>query len=322
MDKIIFGAGEVGKALYNKCKELNIKIKGFCDNDLSKKVLPVEYALKLQAEFLIATGDVKIAGEQLKGKKILYEDTVNLLSGIDLTNYEKYTQWCILNCIDANRNWDNPFFLRSLDLIITERCSLKCKDCSNLMQYYKNPKDCSINQLLYDMNELLDKFKVGEFRVIGGEPFLNKYWESIVAMLEKNKRVNRIVIYTNGTILPSPQFLISPKVFVMITDYGKLSRKIKEIKELFDKHKVNYKIQTPIWTDCGGINKHNRTPEENKRLFKNCCSRNTTLSNGKLYACAFSANLARLGIYDSESSCDYCSGRGINDKRIEAAKQI
>lgn len=31
--------------------------------------------------------------------------------------------------------------LNSIDFIVTERCSLRCRDCSNLMQYYKNPVD-------------------------------------------------------------------------------------------------------------------------------------------------------------------------------------
>ena len=321
MRKIIFGAGVVGKALYGECQARGIKIDGFCDNDNSKGVLPVEEAKKYKAEFYIATGDVKFANEQLKGKT-LNEETADILAEIKLETYDKYTQFCIENCIDANRNWDNPYFLRSLDLMITEKCSLKCRDCSNLMPYYKNPKDCDISQVILDTKTILDTWKVGEFRIIGGEPFMNKEWELLLAYLIKDPKVKRIVIYTNGTIVPSTHLLINPKVFVQVTDYGKLSKKLNIIKDLFDTDKVAYQIVKPRWTDCGKAEKKGRTQKELDQMFKDCCSRNVTLSNGRLFPCAFSANLARLGIYDGEDFCDYCSGRPLNAPEIEPAIQI
>ena len=37
--------------------------------------------------------------------------------------------------------------VKHLDLVLTEKCSLKCKDCSNLMQYYSRQKDSEIHLL-------------------------------------------------------------------------------------------------------------------------------------------------------------------------------
>ena len=31
--------------------------------------------------------------------------------------------------------------LRSLDIVITTKCSMKCEGCANLMQYYSNAKN-------------------------------------------------------------------------------------------------------------------------------------------------------------------------------------
>ena len=31
--------------------------------------------------------------------------------------------------------------MRSIDLMITTRCSLKCESCSNLMQYFESPQN-------------------------------------------------------------------------------------------------------------------------------------------------------------------------------------
>ena len=30
--------------------------------------------------------------------------------------------------------------LKAMDIVVTERCSMKCRDCSNLMQYYVKPQ--------------------------------------------------------------------------------------------------------------------------------------------------------------------------------------
>ena len=65
--------------------------------------------------------------------------------------------------------------MRSVDIVITEKCSMKCVDCSNLMQFFEKP----INYKIEDMTEAIDLIcsyahEIYEFRVIGGEPFMNK----------------------------------------------------------------------------------------------------------------------------------------------------
>ena len=69
----------------------------------------------------------------------------------------------------------NSTVMRSLDIVVTEKCSLKCQDCSNLMQYYTEPVNVleqptfeSINKIFSSVDWILD------VRVIGGEPLINK----------------------------------------------------------------------------------------------------------------------------------------------------
>ena len=38
--------------------------------------------------------------------------------------------------------------IKYIDIMITEKCSLKCKDCSNLMQYYQKPVNSDLNILI------------------------------------------------------------------------------------------------------------------------------------------------------------------------------
>jgi hypothetical protein len=106
----------------------------------------------------------------------------------------------------------------------------------------------------------------------------------------------------------------------LITEYKDFSLKIPLVEEHLRSSGVPYQVQKPEWTDCGKIEKHNRTHKENNKIYMDCCSKNLTLSEGKVYPCAFSANLARLGkkIY---LGCDYCNGRPFNAQTITPAIQ-
>ena len=76
---------------------------------------------------------------------------------------------------------EDKTYLRSLDVMITTKCSLKCESCSNLMQYYKNPLDSEYEQILNSLDIISKNVdEISEFRVIGGEPFMNKKWAEIV----------------------------------------------------------------------------------------------------------------------------------------------
>ena len=44
--------------------------------------------------------------------------------------------------------------------------------------------------------------KIHEFRVIGGDPFMHKEMHKVVDRLKKYDQVEKIVIYTNATIIP------------------------------------------------------------------------------------------------------------------------
>ena len=57
--------------------------------------------------------------------------------------------------------------LQSLDLVLTEKC-FKCKDCSNLMQYYAKPVDEDYNQLINSLDTFMNTVDyVYEIRLIG-----------------------------------------------------------------------------------------------------------------------------------------------------------
>lgn len=376
---IICGAGIVGKVLLSICKDKGISVECFCDS--SKKVvqskfcdMEVIYAPDLKkkyrdAIFLISVAAIKDVVDLLHdlGFSNWYAGGL-LLKDLDVSQSHPealidYTKFAIDNCILCHDGYLNPnqLFLRSIDLIITERCSLRCKDCSNLMQYYENPKDCDTDMLLRSIDAFCAVIdEVMDFRVIGGDVFMNKEWPIIVKRLTDEPKAKRVVLYTNGTILPKEKdiaYLRNNKVLVIITDYGVLSKKLSELTQVLEKNKIAYYVlKITEWLDCAALLPHKRSVARNKEIFKICCAKNmATLSDGKLFRCPYSANAGRLsavpdnkndyidlfqepldatGIRDTKNkvrdyllhkeyleTCDYCNGRPLSGPAVQPAIQ-
>ena len=314
---IIFGAGTVGEALFYACGEEGINVETFCDNNISKaglRLCDVEILLasKLKtrykdAIFLIAAADIKDVVEQLNALGYSkWHPSGLLLRDFDLSRYQfnastEFVEFTVSTCLLCHDGYLNPdkLFLRSVDLIITERCSLKCRDCSNLMQYYDDPKDCDINDLIRSIDAFCAVIDgLNEFRVIGGEPFMNKEINLVIKRLIDEPKVRKIVIYTNGTIIPRNHLecLKNDKVLFIITDYGALSRKLNELVLWLRENNIAYHIlEVQGWSDCAEIKDHQRNDEQKREIFTACCAKNLiTLSDGKLFRCPFVANAFRL----------------------------
>ena len=374
---IIFGAATVGEVLFKACLNLGIKIECFCDNNLNKtkktlcdiKVVhtPILKNHYKEAIFLISAADIKDVVNQLQslGYSTWYPCST-LLRDFDIYQYQfsvpiEFVEYVIATAILCQDNYLTPdkLFLRSVDIIITERCSLKCRDCSNLTQYYKKPVDCNIKELFRGIDRFFDIVdEVNEFRILGGEPFMNKDAHLIIKKLIEKPKVKKIVIYTNGTIpLRNDQVesLKSKKVLFIITDYGKLSRNLNNLTQKLSANNIAFYVQKAGgWTDCSKIKKQSRSVKQQKEIFINCCAKNTiTLSDGNLFRCPFSANANRLqavpdfkddyvNIFDERTginemkikiraflldkkflkTCDYCNGRSFGDPEITPAVQI
>lgn len=376
---IISGAGIVGEALLSLCKSEGITVDCFCDS--SEKVaqssfcgldviLPVDLKSRYDdAILLISVAAIKDVVDLLETLGFVNWFAGGLLlNDIDVSQSNSdasidYAKFAIENCILCHNGYLNPdkLFLRSIDFIITERCSLRCRDCSNLMQYYESPADCDLRMLLQTMEAFLAVIdEVMDFRIIGGDAFMNRQWPIIVERLRNEAKVKRIVLYTNGTIVPddgSLEALVDNRALVIMTDYGALSGNLMKLKCKLERLGIAYHILTvDEWLDCAGIMPHGRTADENRHIYKTCCAKNMlTLSDGKLFRCPYAANAARLaavpdcptdyvdlfreqfdstGINETRSkvrnyvlhkdyleSCDFCSGRPLSGKEVAPAVQ-
>jgi hypothetical protein len=191
--------------------------------------------------------------------------------------------------------------LYSIDLPITMRCSLRCKDCSNLMQYFSNPRNADYDTMRRAIGRLLSVMDICcEIRILGGEPFVNAELHAYITMLARySNKYDWITVFTNGTILPNEHTLSALKderVLVKISDYGIATQKIDALAALFEKHGISYSIgEITDWQDCGILRNYGRSDTENEHVLRNCCVGNVpSIVDGKFFRCPYSGNLWNL----------------------------
>jgi organic radical activating enzyme len=244
-----------------------------------------------------------------------------------------------------------------IDIVITEACSMKCKDCANLMQYYLHPERVDFSILFESIEKIMRSVdSVRELRVLGGEPFLIKDIHKVIEKLLSYENGEKVVVYTNATIVPKGKNLTclnNERVLIEVTNYGSHSRNYDKLLKAFDNEGIFYASKIPQWTDSGRILPYqDRTDTQLKDMFFNCCVNDVfTLLHGKLYHCPFSANAMNLNAvpFDSDdvidlveekegyqlrkkiekfykkkeylTACSYCNGRDYRTPSIEPAIQ-
>ena len=369
-DLFIYGFGLSGKWLSDN---IDKKVTAFIDTDIKKvgrsyngiNVISIDDAaklLKINSEIIVTVVDIQDVIPILEsfpnnkwsslGLKLNNTKATNNLTG-EKDSFIEYSLKAVENCHKSFFD-KNKLYMRSIDLVITERCSLKCKDCANLMQYFHSPINISYEEIIHDLKNLLKNVDyIHEIRLIGGEPFMNKNIYKIIEHISNFPKIAKIVVYTNATIPIKEtnyeiKILKNPKVVFCVTDYGSLSKNTRKVVSTLDKFNIAYRLHLPEnWTDSGTIFDYKRSVPELEDLFDKCCGKNLlTLTGGKIYRCPFAASADRLeavpkdernGVninsnsrdikrYISEikylPACNYCKGRSWDAEEVVPAIQV
>jgi organic radical activating enzyme len=192
------------------------------------------------------------------------------------------------------------FELESVDFVVTEKCSLKCRDCSNLMQYFNHPTDSDFDELTVSFDRLYHAVDyIYEVRILGGEPLICGGLPYYLEFLKKYDRIGSVIILTNGTLHFGAKLMKSmndPRLSVRISDYGLHSQKPDAVTAELDRARVVWSVISPQeWQQCALVHRYNRDESELADIMANCCMRNTpAIKNGKLWRCPFAGNLASL----------------------------
>ena len=376
---IIFGAGILGEVTLYACSAKGIPVECFVDHRivgplLGLEVLTLKQAIEKHrgAVFYLTSPNIadmiyplevlgvpewrwKSCGAVIHDFDVSGIDFLSINGSNKSSKYStEHVKYLIRTCLHHHDNYMHPELLavQSIDLIITERCSMKCRDCSNLMQYYERPENADLNEMLATIDSISEKMdEIYEVRVIGGEPFMNKEWHLVVEKLTAQAKIKKVSIFTNATIVPREHqwaSLAHKKVRLFITDYDTLSRNLRPLLAGLDERDIAYVSEKANgWTDCAALDKHNRSWDEQEAIWKDCCAKNlATLADGRLYRCPFSANAAKLGALPDHkddylivaeatreeirsflrdkpfiNACDYCNGRSYGDAVITPAIQ-
>jgi len=341
---IIYSLTEEAEAIAYACKENGIKVYGFCDNEIRKTKKPhcdleVIYTPDLpkrypNAKFILAHHTLGDCAEQLMdlGYTEIFSP-LELLNNFEVMNYsyrtsQNYMKKKLANVIKLNEMYfdDTKTYLRSLDIVITTKCSMNCESCANLMQYYKSQKntDTEILKAVNLISQNVDH--ISEYRVIGGEPLMNKKWAEITNSIADQDPNRTIYIYTNATICPKDEQLESfygKNIYFYLTDYDDLSRNMDNVIKALNKHGIGfYRKPAGNWVDCSTIKKHNRSVSQLKQVFKECCATELyTLLSGNLYTCPFIANARNLHAIP-ENKADYVDLFSGGDLRNKIRKLV
>lgn len=312
----IYGYGERGHNIYNILTELeaeeryNIEIY---DKEYDGKLIrhPIEVLEKNFDESLvvIAIDDIGIS-TRIKRMLAIGGGIQHIIGGYEFVQI--YLPFMAAHYL-------NRVFLPSLQISITGRCNLKCKNCTNFVPYYK-PYHRSLKDICDDIDYLFTKVDfINELPILGGETFLHENLKEIVVYLcgHYRNKFGFLHIYTNGTIdISNNEELVTVLVRwkestrVFISDYSNTNSDLKKKIDCFEKVLVKYEIPYSRnmhmqWSDVGIISQE-YVKRNNMQNFVRLCSQPCRdYENKKIYYCAVAKFGAKALNIEDENNALY-----------------
>lgn len=241
--------------------------------------------------------------------------------------------------------------LPRLVVVLTERCTLRCKECDNLMHHFKYPKELNDGVIMDSLRKIIDAVDVLPCcELIGGEPFLAGSLGRVIRFLLQEEKVMRIEITSNGTILPRQEhipLLCNGKVTVRLSDYGNIVDQGRFI-DCMKENRINLEIMPKgKWLANGSVEKRERSIDKLLQQYDRCSSGKIckTLWEDTLFVCARAASLAKLGCTGNEqalnvsesenlredifnfmcnplvNACSFCDNESGEEQMVEPAEQ-
>ncbi len=228
---------------------------------------------------------------------------------------------------------DKALHLDYFEVVVTTRCTLKCKNCANLMQYYHRPMHVSWEVIEKSVTKLLEcADRVERVGILGGEPLLYPDLDKVIDLLESSPKVKAIRVVTNGTLIPKDEKILKAlagrKVMVQLNNYlNAYTGVADELARLFDERKIRYRLlkkDGTEWVDYGDLSCRDRSEEELIKQFKSCKIDCRSLYNGKLFYCPRSGHGMDLELLSEvkEDYVDFTDGNLSVEKTREKLYEL
>ena len=165
--------------------------------------------------------------------------------------------------------------IRFLVFWVGTKCTLKCKNCCNLIPYV-NPVSYSTKKILDNLSYITKDIVVETLQIQGGEPFTHREIDSIIEFCALNPNIHKIEIASNGTIIPNKRTIdvikkYNEKIVLRFSDYV-CDRKKRQILEDRLKNQYNVDVQkyefmynTGEWFDLGDIDNKKETDIQKRK---------------------------------------------------------
>lgn len=196
--------------------------------------------------------------------------------------------------------------MTNLTMLITSKCTLKCKLCATYTSVHPHPAHYSYDTLTTSLARYMDSVdkEMGILTISGGEPFMHPQLPEFLTFVSRYaSRVKMIEIITNGTIVPNDRLIEAmkscEKLNLMIDNYGEaLSANLEQLVKKLDENDISYRVRNYTaedahfggWIDVSDFSEKHRTTAEIEDIFRRCAYNNVHknidfIINGKVYMC-------------------------------------
>lgn len=331
---VIFGAGRGGWYIMKVLEHFGVSITAFADNDSNKHGMYYDYSVHSAADVAgkYSDGDVFLGcftpctanaiREQLIGLKcqdiscdlesflFVYLTVVaarecdfEALARSIQVLFKSYSEGANHYGYTAGKYFVSPF----VTSVITQKCTLRCRDCAQLIPYYESPAHYRLETIIRDIKSYASAFDVvPEISLHGGEPFLHPQIDRICYEVSRIPNIVFINFITNGTLLPSAatmKKLSACGADIHQSDYASLSMKQDIVLSACRDHNIYcdilYTNPSKMWTRPGPFTQHSRSLEENTDIYKKCVSSKICcqIMDGELHRCALSMHGSHQGVF-------------------------
>lgn len=260
---------------------------------------------------------------QLSGVKSLYDR--NLYACIQ-TRYRQNVG-IIWPVYYVNKLVFHNIYLKYIEIPITTKCTLNCKECANLIQFYQNPYHLKETDIINDIRILAEISKeILQLRLLGGEPLLHPNLGNIVKQILQFKNIKNIQIVTNGTLLFNDQLIQimsnNDRISVDISNYKEKSVKYKELIQQLQVNNIKYYTSKDgmVWSSQAACFYRKRNKKKMEEVFTGCTMDCVSLLNGQVHLCPRSSHGMDLKIVP-ENRVDYCDLRQ-NKTKMQYRKEL
>ena len=183
-------------------------------------------------------------------------------------------------------------WVSSLEIPAVQHCNLRCSACDHaaplLPESFVSP-----DQLKDDLEKLSQDMRVGEFRIVGGDPLLHPNLGELIEVVRRSKISRRIALVTNGVLIHTLDPVLwksLDRLWVSFYPGIRTGMPRAEIRQLCKDYRVKF---TPFIIDHFRqilLNEYNDDEELVRKIFQKCHNAHSwrcyTILNGYFFRCA------------------------------------